>query len=84
MIKALIEIGRSVRDLYPMPLVEVPYSPQNKKTRPKVIVVELVSNGSDLLNVSNIYLSDYSLKLKKCFSILGKSKSEEDLKNERI
>ncbi len=31
MIKALIEIGRSVRDLYPMPLVEVPYSPQNKK-----------------------------------------------------
>ncbi len=77
MIKALIEIGRSVRDLYPMPLVEVVYFPQNKKTRPKVIVVELVSEGSDLLNVSNIYLSDYS-------PILGKSKSEENLKNERI
>ncbi len=40
MISALIEIGRSIRDLYPMPLVENPY-PRKGKDDPEVLVVEL-------------------------------------------
>ncbi len=60
MIKALIEIGRSVRDLYPMPLVEVPYKrPKEGKNAPKVLVVELSSNP-DGLKLLDIHLMDYS------------------------
>ena len=87
MIRALIEIGRSVRGLYPTPLIEVPYSPQNEKNRPQVIVVELVSKGSDVLSVSNIYLSDYSLENahgKYIFRSLEKANRRKNLKNERI
>ncbi len=61
MIKALIEIGRSVRDLYPMPLVEVPYKrPKEGKNAPKVLVVELRSNLEGALEISNIYPINYS------------------------
>lgn len=72
MIKALIEIGRSVRDLYPMPLVEIPYrqkgttselnqsQKKKRKDEPKVLVVELHSNTENFLETSEIYIIDYT------------------------
>ncbi len=58
MIRALIEIGRSVRDLYPMPLVEIPYPGKSSKNPPKILVVELKSNGK--LEPSSAILANYS------------------------
>ena len=60
MIKALIDIGRSVRDAYPMPIVEIPYPSQKGKKLPKVLVVDLVLDLNDSLRVSNIIFEDYS------------------------
>ncbi len=59
MIKALIEIGKSVRDLYPMPLVEMPYQLDKLKKEPVVLVVEMKNTGGGLI-VENIYTSKYS------------------------
>ena len=58
MIKALIEIGRSVRDLYGMPIVQVPYPERVRRNPPQVLVVELVSNGK--LKFSDAKLFAYS------------------------
>ena len=61
MIKTLIDIGKNVRDLYPIPLIEVPYSlSQQDKRVPKVLVAELSSNSEGVLKLSNIYITDYS------------------------
>jgi len=57
MIKALIEIGKSVEDLYPLPLVEKPYPSKKGKNEPKVLVINLSSNGT--LKLSNVELYDY-------------------------
>ena len=75
MIKALIEIGRSLRDVYPMPLVEIPYSPQSGKKEPKVLVVDLITDAKGVLKISNLYISDYSHEdaRKKYFFRSGKS-----------
>ncbi|WP_022854089.1 hypothetical protein [Thermodesulfatator atlanticus] len=48
MIKALIAIGRELRERYPMPLVEEPYQKINSKNPPKVLVIELESSDEGL------------------------------------
>lgn len=58
MITTLIEIGRSMRDVYKMPLVEVPYPEKKRKNPPRVLVVELTSNGK--LTISGVSLLDYT------------------------
>ena len=60
MIKALIEIGKVLRERYPMPLVEVPYPTLKGKKEPKVLVVDLVTGADDVLKISRIFLADYS------------------------
>ena len=60
MIKALIEIGKVLRERYPMPLVEVPYPTLKGKKEPKVLVVDLVADSNGTLEISHIFLADYS------------------------
>ncbi len=59
MINALIEIGRSVKDLYPLPIVEVPYPSKKVKKEPQVLVVDLRSYEEGLRG-EGIWLSGYS------------------------
>ena len=58
MISALIEIGKAVRDMYPLPLVELPYSGKRDKKAPKVLVVEL-NTLKDVLNLTRVKLFGY-------------------------
>ena len=58
MIRSLIEIGRAVSDMYPMPLVELPYPEKKRKKAPKVLVVELNTSGEGL-SLSGFNLFDY-------------------------
>jgi len=68
MIKTLVEIGKALREYYPMPIVEIPYtfddsSPvteRQKKKYPKVIVVNLISNSDNVLKLTTIELEDYN------------------------
>jgi len=60
MIKALIEIGKALRERYPMPLVEVPYPQTKGKKEPKVLVVDLVTEQDNFLKISQIFLIDYN------------------------
>ncbi len=60
MIKALIEIGKVLREKYPMALIEIPYSSLKDKKEPKVLVVDLATDSDGTLKVFNISLADYS------------------------
>lgn len=60
MIKTFIDIGQHSKTLYPMPLIELPYSPDGKH-KPMILVVDLKSNQENLsLIINDLTLQDYS------------------------
>ena len=59
MIDALIEIGKSLRNKYPSPLVENPYPDKSKKKIPMVLVVDLISYHDDSLQLRDEVLLDF-------------------------
>ncbi len=62
MINALIGIGNNLKDLYPMPLVQIPYPYQTGKKEPKIFVIDLISNQDLSLKLEQIDLMDYSIE----------------------
>ncbi|MDQ7032876.1 MAG: TM1802 family CRISPR-associated protein, partial [Desulfonauticus sp.] len=58
MIPALIGIGQTLSNRYPMPLVEEPYPKIKPQNPPKVLVIELESSSSGLV-VVDFLLEDY-------------------------